>query len=148
MDQLATISHNLLDGGLKIQQAAVHFSELQPRFDGANHLPANLQNQLTSLSRTYLDTVDAGLNANEQILHSLGLDSASNSAGLPESISSGEDMAEVIHRYQQFCRELISSKGDESRSAAAIADELMNSSARIRLCLAHMSASIPRAHNQ
>ena len=46
IDQLASLSHSLLDGGLKIRQAELHFSELQPRFKGADQFPADLQNQL------------------------------------------------------------------------------------------------------
>jgi hypothetical protein len=146
--QLASISHSLLDGGLKIQQAQVHFTELQPRFNAANQLPPGLQGQLAALSRTYLDAVGAGLDANDHILHSLSLSSASDAAALPESISSDEHMDEQISRYQQLCRELIRGGSGQSRPATTIADELMDAGAQIRRHLAQTSATIPRPSNQ
>jgi len=146
-DQVASISHSLLDGGLRMQQADVHFSELQPHFKGANQLPTELQSQLTVLSRTYLDTIENGLDANNRILRSLGLGNDSQTAALPESSSPDEDMAVQIRHYQELCQELIANGTAQSRPATVIANELMNVSARIRLHLAQMSAAISKAQD-
>jgi RNA polymerase sigma factor (sigma-70 family) len=148
VDRLAAISHGLLDGGLKIQQAEVHFSELQPRFNTSDRLPANLRAQLALLLHSYLDAIRAGLDANEQILQSLDFDDATSGDTPPESISSGEEMEEEIHRYQQLCRELISGGNGQSRPAAAIVNELTRASARIRACLDKMSAAVPEISNR
>ena len=64
LDQLGAISQSLLDESLKIQQAEVHLSELQQRFREANQLPADQQNQLTDLSRNYINTIQAALDGN------------------------------------------------------------------------------------
>lgn len=146
-DQLSTVSQSLLDGSLKIQQAEAHFSELQPRFSGANQLPSDLQKQLATLAHTYLGTVEAGLQSNLHVLLSLGLDDASPSAVLPESSSPEGDVEQQIRHYQELCRELITGGGRQPRSAAAITNDLIKTSARIRLHLTQMSASIPQTEN-
>lgn len=146
-DQLATVSHNLLDGGLKISQAEVHFSELQPRFKEANQLPPVLQDQLASLSHTYLGTIEAGLDANQRILHSLGFDNANQATASPESTDSDDDIDEQIRRYRQLCLELIINGTGQSRPAATIAEELIDTSERIRLDLASMSATVQKSFN-
>jgi DNA-directed RNA polymerase specialized sigma24 family protein len=145
-DQLVLISHSLLDGGLKIQQAAVHLSELQPRIKGANQLPADMQNQLAGLSRTYVNTIEAGLDANKRILVSLGLDHTSQPAG--ESSAPEGDLDQQVRRYQELSQELITSATGQSRPAEAIAGELANTSTRIRLHLAQQPATIPSADDQ
>ena len=146
-DQQAFIAHTLLDGGLKIQQAEAHFSELQLRFKEADRLPLELQSQLAGLSRTYLETIETGLDSNDHILHSLGLDNSNESAASAESSSPDGDIADQIDHYQNLCRELMAGGAEQPRPAAAIAGELMSTGARIRLRLAQVSATIPKPHD-
>jgi DNA-directed RNA polymerase specialized sigma24 family protein len=150
VDELASISQSLLDGGLRIQQAEVHFYELQPRFQGVDQLSVNLQGQLADLSLTYLRTIETGLDANNKTLQSLGLDDSNATATPPESSAPGESanqsLDQPIRRYQELCQEVIAGGTGQSRSAPAIATELTTASARIRLSLRQLSATVPRAH--
>ena len=146
VDQLASISQGLLDGGLRIQQAEVHFSELQPRFQGAGQLPVNLQDQLATLSLTYIKTIEFGLDANGQTLQSLGLDGPDTAVIPSESNASEENLDQLIRKYQGLCQELIAGGTGQSRSASEIAADLTAASARIRLNLAHLSATVPKAN--
>ena len=147
-DQLASISHNLLNGALRIQQAEVHFSELQPRFHTAYQLSTNLRAQLAALSRSYLEVVSAGLDANEKILRSVGLADGTDADISFQSASSAEDMDAEIQRYQQLCRELISGGAEQTRSAAAIAHELMNTRVRLQGRLEKLSEVVPAIPNR
>lgn len=147
IDQLASISHSLLDGSLKISQAEVHFSELQPRLKGINKLPGDLQSQLTTLSHAYLGIIDAGLDANKRTLQSLGLDSTNRTIAIPESGDPERDIDEQIRHYRELCLELISSGTPQSRSATTITEELTNTSERIRLHLARMTATVSKDSN-
>jgi hypothetical protein len=146
IDVLASISHSLLDGGLKIQRAEVHFSELQPRFQRASQLSIDSQNQLAAISRIYLHTMESGLDANQEILLSLGLDSPSQVPSAAADSADG-DMDQQVRHYQELCRELIANGTEHSRPAAAIAGELTHAGARIRVQLAQMSATVPTAHD-
>jgi hypothetical protein len=146
IDQLTSISHNLLDGGLTMQQAQVHFAQLQPRFEAANQLPPHLQGQLASLARNYLDAVSAGLDANARLMQSIGLGSGSAAAS-PEPLSPQGDSDEPMNRYQQLCRELINGGSAQSRPAAVIASELTNTGAQIRRRVAQASATIPQPND-
>jgi hypothetical protein len=150
IDQLVSISRSLLDGGLRIQQAEVHFSELQRPFQGVDQLSVNLQDQLADLSLTYLKTIEAGLDANRKILQSVGLDDSNATATPPESSapeeSPNQSLDQLIRKYQELCQELIAGGVGQSRSASAIATELTTANARIRLHLAQLSATVPRAH--
>ena len=141
------MSQSLLDGSLKIRQAEVHFSELQPRFTEAARLPDNLQHQLAALSREYLNTINAGLDANTQILFSLGLDSANQARASSQSYSPDGDMDQVVRHYQELCKELIISGPGASRPAAVIADELQAASARVRLLVTQQFATVPSTHD-
>jgi DNA-directed RNA polymerase specialized sigma24 family protein len=147
VDQLATVSHNLLDQGLRISQADVHYFELQPRYKEADQLPADQQMQLATLSRAYLGTMQAGLEANRQTLLSLGFNNTNQAAALPEPGVPGESVDEQIRRYRQLCLELISNGTDASRPAAAIAEELINTGDRIRLQLVTASVNVAKDSN-
>lgn len=142
LDPAASISQNLLDNALQIQQAQRHFSELATRFDEANQLPMNLQKQLAELSQSYLDTINTGLDTNTRTLHALGFDNE----GPPPPESDAGDIGERIHRYQELCQELIISRTGNARSAMVIARELIDIGERIRLQTAHLSTTIPQAH--
>lgn len=141
---MGSVSRSLLDGSLRIHQAEIHFSELQPRFSSAAQLPAGLQSQLEELSRSYLQAIEAGLNANSDLLQSIGLDGAQG-AGVETGSASTEDIDEEIRLYQRLCRELIAIGPEPSRSAKAIADELAESSRRIHRLAATISAIVPDA---
>lgn len=146
-DQLASFSHNLLDKGLEVSQAEVHLADLRPRFTEADQLSPDSQNQLSSLSRTYIGKIEAGLDANERALLSLGFDSADKSTAIPDSGDPDGDLDEQVRRYRQLCLELISNGTGQSRPAATITAELASTSARIRQHLVRLSATIPRGHN-
>ena len=145
-DQQASIAHTLLDGGLKVQQAYAHFSELQLRFKEADRLSVELQNQLRELSRTYLETAEAGLDSNEHVLRSLDLDNLNQTASANSS-STDEDLTNQIDRYQDLCRELIAGGAEQSRQATAIAGELLITETQIRVGLARVWATIPQTHD-
>jgi hypothetical protein len=142
-NQLSSISHSL-GNGLRIQQAGVHLSELRPRLERANQLSIDLQNQLALLSRDYANTIEAGLDANEQVLLSLGLDRANQAFA---SLSPDGDLDQQVRHYQQLCLELISSGTGQSRPAVAISEELLNAGVRVRLHAAQMYAAVPKAHD-
>jgi DNA-directed RNA polymerase specialized sigma24 family protein len=143
IDRLASLSQSLLDGGLRIHQAEVHFSELQPRVNTAGHLPADLLSRATDLSRTYLNTIEAGLQANDRTLLSLGLEAASQASPLTESTPAEGDLEEQVRHYLEVCLELIGNGTAQSRPAAGIAEDLIHQSTRIRLHLADIRATIP-----
>jgi DNA-directed RNA polymerase specialized sigma24 family protein len=147
VDQLASVSHNLLDQGLRISQAGVHYFELQPRYQEADQLPADQQTQLATLSRAYLGTIQAGLDANRQTLVSLGFKNTNQAAALPELGIPEVSVDEQIRRYRQLCLELISNGTDASRPAAAIAEELVNTGDRIRLRLVTASVNVAKDSN-
>lgn len=146
LDQLTSISHSLLDGGLRIQQAEVHFAELRQHFQAANQLPVDAQNQVTILSRNYVDTIEAALDTNQRTLRSLGLENTGEAEGPPDSNFPGEDIGQQIRQYQQLCQALITSGAGQSRSALAIANELIDQGERIRR-LVQTSAAVSRGHN-
>jgi hypothetical protein len=145
IEQLATISHNLLDGSLRIGQAEVHFSELQPRLKEADQLPTGLQDRLAALSHAYLDTIQNGLETNRHSLQSLGFDRENQAIAIPGG-SDGEIDKEIRH-YQQLCLELISNGSAQSRPGQKVAQELIDASERIRLHLIRMSATVPKNSN-
>lgn len=145
-DQLPTISHELLDGSLRINQAGVHLSELEPRFNEADQLPTDMQNQLITLSHNYIATIETGLNENKRTLLSLGFDSA-NQPTKSEVSESDRDIAEEIRHYRQLYLELILNGTGQPRPATEIAKELMDADERIRLHLARISATVPGKHN-
>jgi hypothetical protein len=146
VDELPAISQSLLDDGLRIQQAEVHFSELQPRFQSAGQLPVNLQDQLTDLAFDYLRVIEVGLDGNDRILRSLGLDDSNTTARLSEPDAPEESLNQLILKYQELYQELIVGGTKQSRSASAIAAELMSASSRIHLNLEQLSGTVPRAH--
>ena len=144
LDQLTSISQNLMDGALAMQQAEVHFSELQPRFNEADQFSVNAQKQLEELSHTYLNTIDTGMDANSRTLHSLGFDDASSPR--PEAVLA-DDLSQQVHQYQELCQEMIGGGAGQSRPAAEVARDLLSAGARIRLRVAQMAATVPRSHD-
>jgi hypothetical protein len=147
VDQLAAVSHNLLDGGLEISQAETHLAELRPRLTEADQLSPDLQTKLSLLSRTYIEKMESGLDGNKRVLISLGFDSGDQITAIPESNDLDGDLDEQVRRYRQLCLELISDGTGQSRPAVAIAVELANTSVRIRQQLAKISTTLPRDHN-
>jgi hypothetical protein len=95
------------------------------------------------LSRTYLNTIEASLEANDRTLLSLGLEAASQSSPMTESNPAGGDLEEQVRRYLEVCLELIGNGTAQSRPAAGIAEDLIHQSTRIRLHLADIRATIP-----
>ena len=151
VDQLTTVSHSLLDQSLRISQADIHYFELQPRYKEVDEMPADQQSQLATLSRAYLGTIQAGLDANRQTLFSLGFNNTSQAIALPESghpggIAEGT-IDEQIRRYRELCLQLISNGTDASQPAAAIAEELINTGDRIRLQLVTASVNVAKDSN-
>ncbi|MBT9332031.1 RNA polymerase sigma factor [Paracidobacterium acidisoli] len=147
LDQLGTISQNLFDQSLRIQQAEVHLAELQQRFAGGKQLSVDQQQQLTELARDYINTIHSGLEENQRTLRSIGLDNGEQVASPAPSVSSGEDIDRQIHRYQELCRQLISSGTGEPQSAPTIATQLRTSGSLIRSGTAQIYASVSTAHN-
>jgi DNA-directed RNA polymerase specialized sigma24 family protein len=147
LDQLGAISQSLLDESLRIQQAEVHLSELQQRFNGANQLPADQQNQLTELSRNYINAIQAALDGNKHTLIAIGLDGAEQSESLPDSTSAGGDLDQQVRRYQELCQQLITNGTGQPASAVIIAGKLGNSGALIRSSANQLHALVSTAHN-
>jgi DNA-directed RNA polymerase specialized sigma24 family protein len=147
LDQLGAISQSLLDESLRIQQAEVHLSELQRRFKEANQLPADQQNQLTDLSRNYINTIQAALDGNKHTLLAIGLDGVEPTASSSDSNSHGGDLEQQVRRYQELCQQLITNGTGEPASAVVIAGELGTSSALIRSSATQIHASTSTAHN-
>jgi hypothetical protein len=145
LDQLETISQDLLDQSLRIQQAEVHLSALQKRFKEASQLPRNQQSQLAELSRNYFNAIQAGLDANQRTLLSIGLESPEQAPS--ESGTAGDDVDRLVRRYQELCQQLITGAPGESMSAAVIAEELRNSGASIRSGAAQLHISVSTARN-
>jgi hypothetical protein len=147
LDQLGVISQSLLDESLRIQQAEVHLSELQRRFKEANQLPADQQNQLTELSRNYINTIQAALDGNKRTLLAIGLHGAEQVVASSDASSVDGDLDEQVRRYQELCQQLITNGTGEPASAVIIAGELGTSSALIRSSATQINASISTAHN-
>jgi DNA-directed RNA polymerase specialized sigma24 family protein len=147
LDQLGAISQSLLDESLRIQQAEVHLSELQQRFKEANQLPADQQNQLTELSRNYINAIQAALDGNKDTLLAIGLDGAEQATSSPDSGSPGGDLDHQVRRYQELCQQLITNGTGDPASAVIIAGKLGNSGALIRSSANQIHASVSTAHN-
>jgi DNA-directed RNA polymerase specialized sigma24 family protein len=147
LDQLETITQGLLDQSFRMKQAEVHLTELHRRFKEANQLPIDQQNQLTELSRNYLNQIQAGLDANRRTFLSIGLDGTEE---VPSSLASNspvEDISHQVRRYQEFCQQLITSGTGTPISAVVVADKLRTSSLLIRSRVAQMQASLSTANN-
>jgi DNA-directed RNA polymerase specialized sigma24 family protein len=144
IDQLATLSQSLLDGGLKMNQAEARLSELEPRFKEAHQLPIELQNQLATLSRAYLESIKGGLDADQRTLQALHFRHGETPL---VSDAQGGGLDQDVRRYQQLCLELIGNGTNDSRPATTIADELTETSDRIRLQLTRLSADTTEASN-
>ena len=147
LDQLGAISQSLLDESLRIQQAEVHLSELQQGFKEANQLPVDQQNQLTELSRNYINTIQAALDRNKRTLLAIGLDGVEQTAALPDADLADGNLAQQVRRYQELSQQLITNGTGVSSSAVTIAAELGTSSALIRSSANHIHASVSTAHN-
>jgi DNA-directed RNA polymerase specialized sigma24 family protein len=147
LDQLGAISQSLLDESLRIQQAEVHLSELQLRFKEANQLPADRQNQLTELSRNYINAIQAALDENKRILLAIGLGDAEQIASSSDASFAGGDLDQQVRRYQELCQQLITNGTGESASAVTIAGNIRTSSALIRSSATQIHASVSTAHN-
>lgn len=141
---LATTSQQLLDGSLRIQQAETHLVELRQRFANPSQLPANLQRQLVALSQNYVAAIQAGLDANQRALASLGLIGTESSGPSAVPIA---DLSDEVRQYQQLCQELIASGTGQPRPASAIASDLVESDALIREQIAQNQVSPPAAPN-
>jgi hypothetical protein len=146
MDQLASLSQSLLDGSLRVQQAEVHLLELGERFQRADGLPTKLLQKLEILTRTYISTIEGGIDENVTILQSVGLETTNQPGAPAESNLPQGDIEQQIRRYQGLCQEMITSGSGQSRTAAVIANELMNASGQIRLHLTRMYAGSPKIH--
>jgi DNA-directed RNA polymerase specialized sigma24 family protein len=147
LDQLGVISQSLLDESLRIQQAEVHLSELQRRFKEVDQLPADQQNQLTELSRNYINTIQAALDRNKDTLLAIGLDGAEQAVASSDASSVDGDLDQQVRRYQELCQQLITNGMGDPASAVIIAGELGISSALIRSSATQINASISTAHN-
>jgi DNA-directed RNA polymerase specialized sigma24 family protein len=147
VDNLSAISQSLLDNCLKVQQAQGHLVELQYRFKGATQLPEDLQSQLTKLSQSYVNAIQAGLDADRRTLLSLGFDTAAQSAPPSSSGQTDEDFDQQVHHYQNLCQELIASGTGQARSAQTIANDLITVGAQIRMHVPPKPASASTAHN-
>ncbi len=148
VDNLATISQGLLDGCLRIQQAQSHLSELQQRFKGDNQLPDELRNQFTGLSQSYINSIRAGLDADQHTLMSLGFDNGNQTQSSFELSPADEHLDQEVRHYQELCQELIASGPGQSRPAPAIANDLIKSGALIRSRVAQIQTSASTANNQ
>jgi DNA-directed RNA polymerase specialized sigma24 family protein len=142
LDQLVPASDSLLDGSLRIVQAGNHLSELQLRFQEANQLPVDAQDQLETLSRNYIGTITANLYANRQILLSLGFVSRKPVPENPTSQDSNREIDEQLRRYRQLCLEMVSNETVQTRPASVIAGEILDAGERIRLYSASMSVTV------
>jgi DNA-directed RNA polymerase specialized sigma24 family protein len=147
LDQLGSFSQSLLDGCLKIQQAQVHLFELQQRFKEAKQLPPDQQSQLTELFQTYINAIQAGLDANKRTLLSLGLSSTEQATSAPISSFSAEDVEHQVRQYQELCQQLIANGAEQPLSATAIANELKNSDTLIRSSVAQIRVPPSTAQN-
>jgi DNA-directed RNA polymerase specialized sigma24 family protein len=124
IEQLETISRNLLDQALRIQQAQMHLTELQPRFAEANQLPAEQQEALATLSKNYSNAIRNALEANRQTLLSIGLDAAEQVTSPSSSGTDGIAIDLRARNYQDLCQQLITSGTSEPKPASMIAGEL------------------------
>jgi hypothetical protein len=147
LDQLGAVSQSLLDESLKIQQAEVHFSELQHRFMEANQLPPDQRDQLLKLSRNYINAIQAALDGNKHTLLAIGLDGADQAVPSSESSSAGGNLEQQVRRYQELCQQLIANGSGEPASAEIIAGKLRNSSALIHSSANQVHVSVSTAHN-
>jgi hypothetical protein len=147
VDNLAAISQSLLDNCLKVQQARGHLSELQHRFKGANQLPDDLQSQLAKLSQSYVSAIQAGLDADNRTLLSLGFDTAVQSALPSSSGQTDEDLDRQVRHYQNLCQELIANGTGQPRPAQAIANDLITVGEQIGMYVPPKPASASTAQN-
>jgi hypothetical protein len=143
LDDLSSISHQLLDGSLQISQAEGNLSDLQPRLQASRKLPTDLQSRLATLSRAYIGTMEAGLDTNSRLLRSFGFAQVTPAGARQGAAGASGGLAEQVRHYRQLCMELIGNGNGQSRPAAGIAEELIETSERIRLRLGSISAAAP-----
>jgi RNA polymerase sigma factor (sigma-70 family) len=147
LDRLQNISQSLLEQSIRTQQAGIHLSALRQRFRAANQLPPDQRNQLMELSRNYVNALEAGLEANQHTLSSIGLVDTQMLLATTESGLSGEDIDLQVRHHQELCQQLVSSESGEAQSAAELADKLIHSGALIRATAVQIHTSVSTAHN-
>jgi DNA-directed RNA polymerase specialized sigma24 family protein len=143
LDQVESLSQNLFEQSVKVQQAEVRLLELHQRFKAANQLPADQQQKLTQLSQGYIEVIEAALDANARALRAIGLDGPEHTA----SNTTDEDIDHQVLRYQELCQQLVTSRTGEPLSAALVADEIRNASALIRSGAQQIHTAVSIAHN-
>jgi hypothetical protein len=143
LDQVESLSQNLFEQSVKVQQAEVRLLELHQRFKAANQLPADQKQQLTQLSEGYIHVIEAALDANARALQAIGLDGPEHTA----SHTTDEDIDHQVLRYQELCQQLVTSRTGEPLSAALVATEIRNASALIRSGANQIHTAVSIAHN-
>jgi DNA-directed RNA polymerase specialized sigma24 family protein len=177
VNQLAQISHTLLDESLAISQAEVHLGELQSRFNQSTLLSSESRAQLTALTQTYIETIRAGLALNQRALVSLGFGSiqaaqteshSSDTNGQPSqplallatpatqtSSNPSDNLGDAptpsfgpaTRHYRELCLELVSNPTGQPRPATEIARDLADTGAKILEHLETLSHALLRDHN-
>jgi len=147
-DNLAAISQSLLDGSLTIQRAQGHLSELQSRFKDGAALSGDLQTQFAKLAENYAGAMRNGLDTDNKVLISLGLDTGTRPFPAASSSAADADLTQQVRRYQALCQELIASGTSQPRSAQVIANDLVTVGVQIRMRIPHIPpTSGPTARN-
>lgn len=124
---LSTASQRLLDAALKVRQNTSELTNLRAKFSASDE-PGSPDSMVSQLTRSYVERLSAGLDAETATLAALGF---ADRPGVPSGTTT-VDLAAEVNRNEALCRELIAGSAESARSAPEIVSEVYESIARIR----------------
>ncbi len=128
-----SISQQVLDAAVAVQQASGALTELSRRFPPAAHLSDQARVALNELLDRQTARLANGLDTEEQVVRSIfaGQGSPPGSLGAPQGDES-RTLTAAAARNRALCSELISGAQSPSRPAAAIASDILRSIEEVR----------------
>jgi hypothetical protein len=134
-DAVSEMSRRLLDACLQAQQGSSALSELLERFPLSDDLSPVSRAARNELITNYMQSIEAGLGAQEKGLKELGFVHLPGVGPPFRQIGGVNELAAATQRNQMLCRELIAGDTALPRAGEAVAAELLETIARIRSLL-------------
>jgi hypothetical protein len=128
-----SISQQVLDAAVTVQQESSALTELSRRFPPGAHLSDQARVALNELLDRQTARLANGLDTEEQVVHSIfaGQGSPPGSLGAPHGDES-QTLTAAAARNRALCSELIGGAQSSSRPAAAIAADILRSIEEVR----------------
>jgi hypothetical protein len=134
-DAVSEMSRRLLDACLQAQQGSSALSELLERFPLSDDLSPVSRAARNELITNYMQSIEAGLGAQEKGLKELGFVHLPGVGPPFRQIGAVNELAAATQRNQMLCRELIAGDTALPRVGEAVAAELLETIAQIRSLL-------------